>query len=514
MRRLARLLKIIRVMLAYRLDTFFADRPLQWPLRLLLSPTKLLPAPTATRAVRLRKALQALGPIFVKFGQLLSTRRDLLPADLADELALLQDQVEPFDSHIAIDIIESALGDRIDQTFANFDATPLASASVAQVHSAELLSGEQVVIKVIRPGIEKTIAQDIKLLFLIARLVERYSSDGRRLRPIEVVSDYQQIIFDELDLQREAANSSQLKRNFETSHVLQVPTVYWDWCTPTILTMERMQGIPVSDIEALNNCGTDLQLLAERGVEIFFTQVFEHNFFHADMHPGNIFVDATDPKDPVYIALDCAIMGSLSDFDRHYLARNLLAVFNRDYRQVAQLHIECGWVPEGTDAHAFESMIRSACEPVFDKPLAEISFGTLLIYLFGAARRFGMEVQPSLVLLQKTLLNIEGLGRQLYPALDLWQTAHPFLEKWVQDKYSPFSLFAELRAQSPSLLESLPELPDLVFGALRKYNQTRSNQEDLSRRLALLEQGNLRLRHAALGIAIIAFAAAWLQFTQ
>lgn len=516
MSRLLRLMHIVRVALRYRLHSFIprnASAPRK--LRLLLGLFDLLaPGPEQLpqqRGERLRNALEDLGPIFVKFGQLLSTRRDLLPDDIADQLALLQDRVPAFDSATSVAIIEQALGQSVTTAFAEFDATPLASASVAQVHAATMHDGQQVVVKVIRPGIEDLIARDIALLFTLARWVEKYSSDGYRLKPVEIVDDYQHTIFDELDLKREAANCSQLKRNFDSSEELRqllfIPAVIWAFSGPRILVLERIYGIPVSDIDTLKARGTDLKLLAERGVEIFFTQVFEHNFFHADMHPGNIFVDASEPASPKYIGIDCAIMGSLSDFDRYYLARNLLAVFNRDYELVAQLHIESGWVPPGTNIHAFSGVIRSACEPVFEKPLSEISFGTLLIYLFQAARRFGMEVQPSLVLLQKTLLNIEGLGRQLYPDLDLWQTAHPFLEQWMAERYSPQRLLNELKEQSPALLEALPALPNLLLRQLHDSNSKngrRNRMHALDQRLAELEQKQARSQRLLSLLSVIA----------
>ncbi len=501
MSRLLRIFYIIRIALRYRLDTLIPNTPLPLSLRALLRVIQLLPNNNASRGERLRKSLEDLGPIFVKFGQLLSTRRDLLPDDIADELALLQDQVPAFDSNKSVAIIEAALNQTVDRAFKDFSTTPLASASVAQVHTATLHNDQQVVVKVLRPGIETIIARDLKILFMLARTLERFSIDGRRLRPVEVVSDYQHTILDELDLKREAANCSQLKRNFEADEALKqllfIPAVIWEYSGSQILVLERIFGIPVSEIDQLNAKGTNLKLLAERGVEIFFTQVFEHNFFHADMHPGNIFVDPGTPESPRYIGIDCAIMGSLSDFDRYYLARNLLAVFNRDYEQVAQLHIESGWVPAGTHLQSFAGVIRSACEPIFEKPLAEISFGTLLIYLFQAARRFGMEVQPSLILLQKTLLNIEGLGRQLYPELDLWQTAHPFLEKWMAERYSPQRLLKELKNQSPALLEALPALPNLLLRELHQTNASNHNAAPTSRQA--LQQRIEQLERAQLG---------------
>jgi len=469
MSRALRLARILRIVGRYRLDELVDTSllPTVPRLALTLSPLRLHRAPDLARGVRLRKALEELGPVFIKFGQMLSTRRDLLPRDIADELAKLQDEVPPFPEAQSVAIIEKALGKPVGELFASFEATPMASASVAQVHAAELHGGDQVVVKVVRPDIEPVIRQDLALMFTLARLVARYLPDGRRLRPVEVVADYELIILDELDLAREAANASQLRRNFEGSKLVYVPRVYWDFTSRSVFTMERIEGIPVTDMEALRARGTDLKLLAERGVEIFFTQVFRDSFFHADMHPGNIFVDASDPADPGYIAVDCAIIGSLSDSDQYYLARNLLAIFHRDYREVAELHVECGWVGPTTRVQDFEFAMRAVCEPVFEKPLGEISFGQLLIYLFRTARRFDMQVQPSLVLLQKTLLNIEGLGRELYPALNLWETAQPFLEQWVQERYSPQTLWRRLQRQAPSWLEQLPMLPDAVLENLQ-----------------------------------------------
>ena len=365
----------------------------------------------------------------------------------------------------------------MDELFAEFEREPLASASVAQVHAATLQGGQRVVIKVIRPGIEKTIRQDLGLLFWLAKVATHAHPDGRRLRAQEVVTDYEVTVLDELDLRREAASTAQLRRNFVESDELYVPEVYWDYTSTNVFVMERIHGVPVSDVTALRAAGTDMKELAERGVRIFFTQVFRDSFFHADMHPGNIFVDTTDPAKPRYIAIDCAIMGSLSDFDQYYLARNLVAMFNRDYREVAELHIECGWVPVTTELRDFEAAIRSVCEPVFEKPLGEISFGSLLLYLFQTARRFDMEVQPSLVLLQKTLLHIEGLGRQLYPELDLWSTAKPFLEDWLQQRYSPAGIAAKLQKIAPSLLEQIPQNPAALLDAWQRGTPALSGSE-------------------------------------
>ena len=512
MSRILRIVKIVRVVVRYRLDTFIDLQRLPRTLRLMfrLGPWRLVPRGEYSRGERLRLTLEELGPVFIKFGQVLSTRRDLLPPDIADELAKLQDNVPPFDNDEAITIIENALGQPVGELFAEFGATPMASASVAQVHPATLKTGEEVVVKVVRPNIEPVIRQDIALLYTLARFISRYFPDGRRLRPVEVVADYEITILDELDMQREAANASQLRRNFMDSSLVYVPEIYWDYTRRNVLVMERIHGIPVTDMETLRERRTDLKVLAERGVEIFFTQVFRDSFFHADMHPGNIFVDASDPANPSYIAVDCAIIGTLSDFDQYYLARNLLAIFHRDYRECAQLHVECGWVPPGTRVQDFESAMRAVCEPVFEKPIAEISFGQLLIYLFQTARRFDMEVQPSLVLLQKTLLNIEGLGRQLYPQLDLWTTAQPFLENWVQERYSPQSIFDRLSRNAPSWLEQLPRLPETLLENLQHARKLETQTRDQQQRLDAL-QGQMQRedgRRKRLVIAMLVFGGA------
>jgi len=465
--RLRRLLKIIRVVYRYRLDQLIDKSQAPMILRLLLSPAVLWGRPTASRGERLRRALESLGPIFVKFGQLLSTRPDLVPADICDELAQLQDNVAPFSSARFRTIVEEALDGNVDEIFQSFDAEPLASASVAQVHAATLKDGSDVVVKAVRPNIAKVISKDIALMYSLARLVEKYSRDGRRLRPLEVVADYETVIYDELNLQTEGANASLLRHNFEGSPLLYIPKINWDYSNQQVLVMERIYGIPVTNVEDLKAAGVDFKILAERGVEIFFTQVFEHNFFHADMHPGNIFVDTSNPLKPSYIGIDCAIMGSLSKEDQYYMARNLLAIFKRDYRLVAELHIRSGWVPETTPINEFTTAIRLVCEPIFQRPLNEISLGHMLINLFSTARRFDMEVQPSLVLLQKTLLNIEGLGRQLYPQLDLWTTAKPFLDRWLKERYSPKSLFRQFKRLVPDWLEQLPEIPPLIYSALQ-----------------------------------------------
>jgi ubiquinone biosynthesis protein len=471
--RLARLGRILRIAGRYRLDTLIDAERLPRSARVLLAlnPFRVGGDADAPRGERLRRALEELGPVFIKFGQTLSTRRDLLPVDIAEELAHLQDRVAPFSPTQARQLIEAALGDSVDRLFAEFETEPLASASVAQVHGARLADGRAVVVKVLRPGIERVIRQDIALLFLLARLARRFLRDGWRLRPVELVGDYEKVILDELDLGREAANTSQLRRNFEDGRLVYVPEVHWELTRRQVFVMERIQGVPVTDLAALHARGTNLRLLAERGVEIFFTQVLRDSFFHADMHPGNIFINTDDPADPRYIAIDCAIMGSLSEADQYYLARNLLAIFQRDYRAVARLHVECGWVPPDTRVEDFEAAMRAVCEPVFERPISEISFGQLLVYLFSTARRFDMEVQPSLVLLQKTLLNIEGLGRQLYPQLNLWDTAQPFLERWLQERYAPQNVAKRLQHYLPSWLEQLPQVPEAIFEQLQQGRQ-------------------------------------------
>ena len=405
--------------------------------------------------MRVRRALEDLGPIFVKFGQILSTRRDLLPDDLAVELAKLQDRVPPFPGEQARALIEKAWGRPVGVVLDAFDPVPLASASIAQVHTGRLKDGTQVVVKVLRPGIQRTIRQDLGLLFTVARLAERYWKDGRRLRPVEVVAEYEKTIYDELDLQREAANASQLRRNWLGSEMIYIPEIYWEWTRSGVMVMERIYGTPVSEVDRLKAQGVSLRKLGERGVEIFFTQVFRDNFFHADMHPGNVFVEPSGR----YIAIDFGIVGTLNSEDQRYLAENLLAFFQRDYRRVAELHVESGWVPVGTRVDEFESAIRTVCEPIFQKPLAEISFGHFLLRLFQTARRFNMEVQPQLVLLQKTLLNIEGLGRQLYPELDLWTTAKPFMERWMRERVGLLGLLERTRRNLVAVADQIPELP-------------------------------------------------------
>jgi ubiquinone biosynthesis protein len=415
------------------------------------------------RAVRLRLALEALGPIFVKFGQLLSTRRDLIPTDIADELAKLQDQVPPFPSAQAVALLEKAYGKPLSEVFTSFDETPIASASVAQVHFAVLPNRHEVAVKILRPGIKHTIEHDIALLQICAGLIERWWSDGKRLKPKLVVAEFEKYLHDELDLMREAANASQLRRNFSDAKLLLVPEVHWDWCSEQVMVMERMHGIPISQIGTLREAGINLSKLAQDGVTIFYTQVFRDGFFHADMHPGNILV----ARDGRYVALDFGIMGTLTDNDKNYLAHNFIAFFNRDYKRVAELHIESGWAPAGTRVDEFEAAIRSVCEPIFDKPLRDVSFGKVLLRLFQTSRRFGIEIQPQLVLLQKTLLNIEGLGLQLDPELDLWKTAKPWLERWMSEQVGWRGFIKTLRTEAPRYASLLPQLPRLLHQRLK-----------------------------------------------
>ena len=467
-----RLFRIQRVVIRYRLDDLLFALPLPWwmlSLRYAL-PWRWFPRKKLelSRGAALRLALQDLGPIFIKFGQILSTRRDLLPPDIADELMLLQDRVPPFDPQLAVKLIEEQLGATISEVFSRFDIEPLASASVAQVHSAKLKTGEEVVVKVVRPGLKPIIGSDLAWLFILAKTAERLSADARLLHPVDVVSDYEKTIYDELDLLREAANASQLKRNFEGSPLLYVPQIYWDWCRPKVLVMERIYGLQVTDLAALADQRTDMKLLAERGVEIFFTQVFRDSFFHADMHPGNIQISLAPDTFGRYIALDFGIVGTLTEFDKEYLAQNFAAFFRRDYKRVAELHIESGWVPATTRVDEMESAIRSVCEPYFDRPLKEISLGMVLMRLFQASRRFDVEIQPQLVLLKKTLLNVEGLGRQLDPDLDLWHTAKPFLETWMMEQMGPQKLINEFKDQAPRYAKLLPDLPRLLHDYLKQ----------------------------------------------
>lgn len=511
MSHISRLNKVLFTIAKYRLVELLAGKPGARRLALLLSPYRLFclfaPQGKLAKYTRLRMAMEELGPIYIKFGQLLSTRRDFLDLELADELQSLQDSVPPFLQPGIESLIESALGLPVSSVFKELETTAFASASVAQVHRARLLDDSEVVVKVLRPGIEQIVADDITLLKWLAELIETHTDIGKRLRPIEVVSDYEKIILDELDLRSEAANTAQLARNFEGSSVLYVPRVYWDFTRKNMLVMERIHGIPVADVDTLNAHKINLKRLAETGVDIFFTQVFDHNFFHADMHPGNIFVAYDKPEAPQYIAIDCAIIGSLSTADQEYLAKNLLAIFKRDYRKVAELHVACGWVPATTRIHEFESAIRSVCEPIFEKPLKDISFGQLLVQLFRTAGKFDMQVQPSLVLLQKTLLNVEGLGRQLYPELDLWQTALPYLENWNTRRLNPLTLLRRVRDNLPNWIDQLPVLPQLLVDAIAQSRQLTEINDSLRRQQAQASRLHNRRqwRHRAAGfLALLA----------
>jgi ubiquinone biosynthesis protein len=478
-----RLLKIISVATRYGLDEIviselpvprtakFIDKLFFW---------RNISAP---RGVRLRMALEELGPIFVKFGQVLSTRRDLMPPDIADELALLQDRVPPFPTEIAIAQITRALGAHPDQLFASFERTPVASASIAQVHFATLKNGTDVAVKVLRPGMKKSIDEDVALMHIAAGLIEKLWAEARRLKPREVVAEFDKYLHDELDLMREAANASQLRRNFAESELLLVPEMFWDYCSSSVIVMERMHGIPVGQIERLAAAGVDLKKLSRDGVEIFFTQVFRDGFFHADMHPGNILVSVAPATFGRYIALDFGIVGTLNDFDKDYLAQNFIAFFRRDYKRVAEAHIESGWAPRDTRVDELESAVRACCEPIFDRPLKDISFGQVLLRLFQTSRRFNVEVQPQLVLLQKTMLNIEGLGRQLDPELDLWKTAKPYLERWMNEQVGWRGMMERLRAEAPRFAHIFPQLPRLIYQALEQTTSLEVNDDVLLREL-------------------------------
>jgi ubiquinone biosynthesis protein len=474
LRVIGRLLQIQRVLVRHGLDEMILAAHLFRPLRyaFYLSPaTWFERRKGGSRGERIRLALEELGPIFVKFGQALSTRRDLLPADIADELEKLQDRVPPFPGAEARAIVERAYGRPVTEVFEQFDENPLAAASIAQVHTARLRSGEEVVVKVIRPGVRALIERDLEVMHQLAQLVLDYAREGHRLRPTEVVKEYEKTILDELDLMREAANAAQLGRNFAGSELLHVPAVYWDYCRPEAMVMERIRGVMISDMDELRRRGTNIQRLAENGVTIFFTQMLRHNFFHADMHPGNIFVLLGDPDHPKYCAVDFGIVGTLDARDQHYLAENFLAFFDRDYNRIARLHVDSGWVPADTRVDELEAAVRTVCEPIFNKPLSEISFGQVLLRLFETARRFQMKVQPQLILLQKTLLQIEGLGRQLYPELDLWKTAQPVLKDWAADRLSGRNLAEQLRRQLPDLSESLRILPQVLQQVVQQASE-------------------------------------------
>ncbi len=461
-RTLLRLLSIQRVLVRHGLDEIITATHILRPLRFFFYLLPRRSDRSAPLGERIRLALVELGPIFVKFGQAVSTRRDLLPRDIADELAKLQDRVPPFPAEEAVAILSATYGKPVDEVFARFDFEPLAAASIAQVHTAALEDGTEVIVKLLRPGVRDQIEQDLDVLYAIAGLADKYWENSKRLRPLELVAEYEKTVIDELDLMREGGNAAQLRRNFQDSDMLYVPEIYWDFCRPEILVQERVYGIPIGDMEALRAAGTNIQALAENGVEIFFSQVFRHNFFHADMHPGNIFVIVDDPERPKYAAVDFGIVGTLSPSDQQYLAGNFLAFFDRDYYKIAKLHLDSGWVPPDTRIDELETAVRTVCEPIFNKPLAEISFAQILIRLFRIAQRFNMEIQPQLLLLHKTLLNIEGLGRELYPELDLWKTAQPVLRQWMDEQVGPRAVLGDLRENLPQLRDALRELPAAI----------------------------------------------------
>ncbi len=507
-----RFLHIYFVLVRYGFDQVILATPWFYPIRFLayLNPFNWRANKSKSHGERIRLILQELGPIYVKFGQVLSTRRDLLPDDIAEELAKLQDNVAPFPGEQAQKIVEKTYNKNLNDIFDDFRLVPAASASIAQVHFATLKTGEKVAVKILRPGVKNIIQQDIDLLYLLASLVERYWSEGKRLHPKEIIKEFEHSLLDELDLMREAANASQLRRNFKDYEKLHVPEIYWDYCHHNVLVMERISGIPVTDMNALKQHNVNLQRLAERGVEIFFTQVFRDCFFHADMHPGNIFVSQDNVDDPQYIAVDFGIMGTLSPEDQRYLAENLLAFFKRDYRRVAELHIESGWIPPTVRIDEFESAIRTVCEPVIERPLIEISFARLIIRLFQTAKRFQMEVQPQLILLQKTLFNVEGLGRQLYPELDLWATAQPFLEKWIKKQIGPQAFLRKFRDHGPFLLEKLPEFPEMVYNLLQDTSKNQRMQQIMQIQQLKQEKINEKKKKKSFafgsGLAFIAYS--------
>ena len=501
------LLRIIRIFVKYNLDEMVSAIPLFRPYAYLF---RLIPGSRKAyrkipRGERLCLALEELGPVFIKFGQVLSTRPDLLPTDIAQALTRLQDKVPPFSGEQAKKIIESTYGESIDLHFRHFEMESTASASIAQVHYAELLDGTEVVVKVLRPGVESIIERDLELLHTLAVIALKYWDEGKRFKPDEIVEDYDRTIHDELDLKREAANASQLKINFKNSDLIYVPDIYWEHTHSNVMVMERVYGIPIRDIAQIKAAGIDMRKLAHNGVEIFFTQAFRDGFFHADMHPGNIFVAPSGQ----YRAVDFGIMGTLGTADKRYLAENLLAFFDRDYRGVAEAHIRAGWVPPSTKAEDFEGAIRTVCEPIFARPISEISFGSFLIDLFSVARRFKMPVQPQLVLLQKTLLNIEGLGRQLYPELDLWETAKPFLEKWMSEQIGPRAAIRTLRRELPNLFTLAPEIPAITHQIMYRIKneemiiQTRDMEIQKVRKSLALQQRKIMSVILGTGLLVI-----------
>jgi len=517
LRVLARLLEIQRVLLRHGLDDFVRATHLYRPLKFvfLLSPGLWLARRRGSnRGERLRLALEELGPIFVKFGQMLSVRPDLLDPEVAAELAKLQDQVPPFAGALAIEALERAFKRKVGELFAEFNATPLAAASIAQVHTARLSDGQAVVVKVLRPNVAALSARDVEVLYAVARLAEAYWPEARRLHPREIVAEFEKTLGNELDLMREAANAAQLKRNFTGSPLLYVPEVYFDLCRVNVMVMERIRGVPISDMATLRAANADIPKLAKNGVEIFFTQVFRHNFFHADMHPGNIFVLIDDPANPRYAAIDFGIVGTLDPRDQHYLAENFLAVFDRDYRRVAVLHVESGWVPPDTRVDEMESAIRTVCEPIFDKPIKDISFGTLLLRLFDISRRFNMEIQPQLILLQKTLFNIEGLGRDLYPDLDIWNTASPILRDWMRERIGVRSVLKSWRKQWPDIVDAARVLPGLLSHLVQRAQsgslKLQVEAKDIEGLKAALRASNRRRDAITVGGVILLCGVFWL----
>ncbi|MGY4679228.1 ubiquinone biosynthesis regulatory protein kinase UbiB [Ursidibacter arcticus] len=515
---LRRLYHIIHTFLRYGVDEVIPDIRLTRSLRLGRKSLFWVKNqfPDQPFGVRLRLALQELGPVWIKLGQMLSTRRDLFAPELADQLALLQDSVDPFDGKIARQLIEQALGDHLEKWFDDFDETALASASIAQVHTAKFnqnqpLAGKEVVLKVIRPDIHQVIFDDLALMYRLASWIPKLSNDGKRLRAVEVVREYEKTLLDELDLRKEMANAIRLRNNFANSEMLYVPEMYQDFCHKNVIVMERIYGIPVANIDELKANGTDMKLLAERGVQVFFTQVFRDSFFHADMHPGNIFVNPNHPENPQYIGIDCGIVGTLNQNDKRYLAESFVAFFNRDYRRVALMHVESGWTPADTDIDAFEQAFREVCEPIFAKPLSEISFGHVLLNLFNVAREFNMEVQPQLVLLQKTLLYIEGLGRQVYPQLDLWQTAKPFLQDWLNEQVGVKAMFRQVQQRLPQFREHFAEFPETVFQALQQQKQINLRLSEINQ--SLQNQKNHSSLIRTLLLALIISGTFW-QFEQ
>lgn len=497
-----RLLKILRVSVRYGLDEIAISGLRKPRITKLIDTVFFWRDLSSPRGVRLRMALEELGPIFVKFGQVLSTRSDLIPPDLQIELARLQDRVPPFDPDLAIAQIRKSLGAHPDELFATFERNPVASASIAQVHFATLKDGRQVAVKVLRPGMKKTIDDDVALMHVAAEWISNVWADSKRLKPKEVVAEFDKYLHDELDLMREAANASQLRRNFADSHLLLVPEMHWDYCSSNVIVMERMHGIPVSQIDRLEAAGVDLKKLSSDGVEIFFTQVFRDGFFHADMHPGNILVSVEPETFGRYIALDFGIVGTLNDFDKDYLSQNFLAFFRRDYKRVAEAHIESGWAPKETRVDELESAVRACCEPIFDRPLKDISFGQILLRLFQTSRRFNVEVQPQLVLLQKTLLNIEGLGRQLDPDLDLWKTAKPYLENWMGEQVGWKGFVQRLKAEAPRYAHIFPQLPRLMHQALERHAEKPNDNTELIRQLVVEQQRTNRLLGAVVFVAM------------